>query len=112
MNKLAEKVKSLFTEDLVKLVIGFEKGSHGVRPFFCRNIEEADKLVWDDFCTNNIAVYLTKTELFGTDKTALFANLPALRTILQHSVRKSIEAGAMDYSHIECSGRSYSVRQL
>ena len=29
MNKLAEKVKSLFTEDLVKLVIGFEKGSHG-----------------------------------------------------------------------------------
>ena len=83
MNKLAEKVKSLFTEDLVKLVIGFEKGSHGVRPFFCRNIEEADKLVWDDFCTNNIAVYLTKTELFGTDKTALFANLPALRTILQ-----------------------------
>lgn len=26
MNKLAEKVKSLFTEDLVKLVIGFEKG--------------------------------------------------------------------------------------
>ena len=63
MNKLAEKVKSLFTEDLVKLVIGFEKGSHGVRPFFCRNIEEADKLVWDDFCTNNIAVYLTKTEL-------------------------------------------------
>ena len=83
MNKLVEKVKSLFTEDLVKLVIGFEKGSHGVRPFFCRNIEEADKLVWDDFCTNNIAVYLTKTELFGTDKTALFANLPALRTILQ-----------------------------
>ena len=81
--KLAEKVKSLFTEDLVKLVIGFEKGSHGVHPFFCRNIEEADKLVWDDFCTNNIAVYLTKTELFGTDKTALFANLPALRTILQ-----------------------------
>ena len=80
---IEEKVKSLFTEDLVKLVIGFEKGSHGVRPFFCRNIEEADKLVWDDFCTNNIAVYLTKTELFGTDKTALFANLPALRTILQ-----------------------------
>ena len=26
---------------------------------------------------------MTKTELFGTDKTALFANLPALRTILQ-----------------------------
>ena len=25
MNKLAEKVKSLFTEDLVKLVIGFER---------------------------------------------------------------------------------------
>lgn len=30
MNKLAEKVKSLFTEDLVKLVIGFEKDRKSV----------------------------------------------------------------------------------
>ena len=57
MNKLAEKVKSLFAEGTVKLAIGFENGSHGARPFFCRNQEDADRLIWDDSCTNNIAVY-------------------------------------------------------
>lgn len=83
MNKLAEKVKSLFAEGTVKLAIGFENGSHGARPFFCRNQEDADRLIWDDSCTNNIAVYLTKSELFDTSTTVLVANLPALRTVLQ-----------------------------
>lgn len=81
-------------------------------PFFCRNIEEADKLVWDDFCTNNIAVYLTKTELFGTDKTALFANLPALRTILQLASENQLKQEQWIILTLNASGRSYSVRQL
>ena len=83
MNNLVEKVKSLFAEGTVKLAIGFEKGNHGARPFFCRNMEDAGRLIWDEYCPNNLAVYLTKLELLGADSVALVANLPALRTILQ-----------------------------
>jgi len=83
MNNLIEKVKSLFNEGSIQLAIGFEEGNHGPRPFFCKNIKEANRLIQDQHCTNNIAVYLTRTELFGTDRVALIANFPALRTVIQ-----------------------------
>lgn len=83
MNKLVEKVKRLFAEESIELVIGFEKGNHGTRPFFCKQAEDADRLILNEECTNNIAVYLTKPELLGTGKVALTANITSLRSILQ-----------------------------
>lgn len=80
---LVETVKGLFKEGSIQLAIGFEKGNHGPRPFFCRKEQEADKLLWDDQCTTNLAVYLTKAELLGTDTVALTANLAALRSVIQ-----------------------------
>ena len=83
MNKLREKAASLLQDKSVSLVIGFEEGSRNVRPFFCKNPEDTDRLIMDERCTNNIAVYLTKPELLGSGKVALTANLAALRTIVQ-----------------------------
>lgn len=83
MNKLIEKVRSLFSEGNIQLAIGFEKGNQGARPFFCRSMKDTNRLVLDEHCTNNLAVYLTKPELFGTDTVAVVANLPVLRSILQ-----------------------------
>lgn len=83
MSKLTEKVKSLFEAGDIKLAIGFEEGNHGTRPFFCRSMEDTDRLILDNRCLNNIGVYLTKTELIGTDKVLLVANAATLRTVLQ-----------------------------
>lgn len=83
MSKLTEKAVALLQEGEVNLVIGYEEGNHGTRPLFCRQAENADRLILDDRCTNNIAVYLTKRELTGTGKVAITAAVPALRTIVQ-----------------------------
>ena len=83
MSKLTEKAVALLQEGEVNLVIGYEEGNHGTRPLFCRQAENADRLILDDRCTNNIAVYLTKRELTGTGKVAITAMIPALRTIVQ-----------------------------
>lgn len=83
MSKLTEKVKALFEAGSIELALGFEEGSHGTRPFFCRRLEDADKLILDERCTNNIGVYLTKPELTGNGKSLLTANLNILRTFLQ-----------------------------
>lgn len=83
MSKLTEKVKSLFETESIQLAIGFEEGSRGVRPFFCRSAVDADKIIMDVRCIHNIGVYMTKTELIGTGKSLLIANLAALRTVLQ-----------------------------
>ena len=83
MSKLTEKAVALLQEGEVNLVIGYEEGNHGTRPLFCRQAENADRLILDDRCTNNIAVYLIKRELTGTGKVAITATVPALRTIVQ-----------------------------
>ena len=83
MSKLTEKAVALLQEGEVNLVIGYEEGNHGTRPLFCRQAENADRLILDDRCTNNIAVYLTKRELTGTGTVAITATIPALRTIVQ-----------------------------
>ena len=83
MSKLTEKAVALLQEGEVNLVIGYEEGNHGTRPLFCRQAENADRLILDDRCTNNIAVYLTKRELTGTGKVAITATVPALRTVVQ-----------------------------
>ncbi|MBN1676006.1 MAG: 4Fe-4S dicluster domain-containing protein [Kiritimatiellae bacterium] len=58
--KLRAAVRSLFADGKADLVIGFEAGTlpGRTRPCFVRSGEEAERLVWDGTCSNNLAVYL------------------------------------------------------
>ena len=47
MSKLTEKAVALLQEGEVNLVIGYEEGNHGTRPLFCRQAENADRLILD-----------------------------------------------------------------
>jgi ferredoxin len=60
--KLRDAVKNLLAEGKVDLVIGYEEGSLPLksRPCFVRSADEADKLVWNSYCTNNLSVYLPR----------------------------------------------------
>jgi len=61
-SKLKGAVKDLFSGGKVDLVIGYENGTLPLRnrPCFVRSADEADRLVWDSFCVNNLAVYLPR----------------------------------------------------
>jgi len=56
--------KKLLEENKVNLVIGFADGSLPLRstPAFIRKPEDADKLVWNYGCENNLANYLRKKD--------------------------------------------------
>ena len=60
--KLRNVVKGLLADGKVEIVVGYEKGSLPLRsrPCFVRSADEADKLVWNSFCSNNVAVYLPR----------------------------------------------------
>lgn len=83
MNKLQEKAASLLNEATVSMVLGYEEGDKGLRPFFCHKAEDADRLVFNDQHANNLATYLTKTELMGDSKVAVVATIPTLKAIVQ-----------------------------
>ena len=66
MNTVQEELRKKAAELLEKgeadLVIGFEKGSLPMTatPCFITKPDEAQRLVWNSYCLNNLAVYLTK----------------------------------------------------
>jgi formate dehydrogenase subunit beta len=64
--KIREKAKELLEKKEVDLVIGFGEGSLPLRasPLFVRTPEEADRLVWNSFCDNNLATYIHKFSRF------------------------------------------------
>lgn len=59
---IQNEVQKALAEKKVDLVIGFSKGSLPLHstPVFIRKPEDAEKLVWDYTCENNLANYLRK----------------------------------------------------
>jgi len=58
--ELREIARKLLADGRVKLLIGFEEGSLPLRasPAFIRRAEDAERLIWNSFCENNLASYL------------------------------------------------------
>jgi formate dehydrogenase (coenzyme F420) beta subunit len=70
---IRETSARLLSEGRVALVLGYEAGSVPFRtaPTFVERPEDAARLVWGPFCTNNLAVYLPK--LKGAGRIAVVA---------------------------------------
>ena len=60
--RIKEVVKDLFTQNKIDLFIGYSKGSLPLTssPCFITKSEDIEKLVWNSFCSNNLAVYLPR----------------------------------------------------
>lgn len=93
MSNLEETARSLFKEEKVNLIIGFEEGSRHPRPFFCTSTDNIPKLILDKRCHNNTAVYLTKKDLLGTGLVGIVATLRVLKSALQLSLENQINEG-------------------
>lgn len=93
MSSLKDIAVKLLTDGTATLVIGYEQGNGKMRPLFCRNADDCGKLVLDDSCKNNLAVYLTKSELVGGEKVAVTATLPVLRSIVQLAMENQLGNG-------------------
>jgi ferredoxin len=84
MVDLIKKAKELIETSAVKVVIGYEEGSHNkTRALFVEKSEDADKLIFDSRCVQNLAVYITKQEVKEKGKMAIAATLPVMRSIIQ-----------------------------
>ncbi len=61
---IKEKVKKLLSAGTVKYFIGYEKGSDILHctPCFVKNEKDADKLVWNPFCVNNLTSFLVEDQ--------------------------------------------------
>jgi formate dehydrogenase subunit beta len=83
MSNLINRAKELLENKTVQVVIGYEAGPTGIaRPAFITDPSKADSLIYDKRCVQNLAVYLTKTEVKKLGKAAIVATLPVMRSIM------------------------------
>jgi ferredoxin len=84
MDELIKKSKELLSTSQVSIVIGYEQGTgNKTRALFVEKPEDADKLIFDSRCVQNLAAYLTKKEVKSKGKMAIAATLPVMRSIIQ-----------------------------
>lgn len=84
MVDLIKRAKELIESSAVKVVIGYENGSAGkTRALFVEKTEDADKLIFDSRCIQNLAAYVTKKEVKEKGKMAIAATLPVMRSLIQ-----------------------------
>ena len=60
--KMRNAAAKLFADKSVDFVIGYRNGSlpNTARPFFVRSAQDIENLVWNQFCTGNLATFLPK----------------------------------------------------
>ncbi|MBB4034433.1 ferredoxin [Dysgonomonas hofstadii] len=83
MDNLISKAKELLANGDIDLFIGYEKGTRLPRPVFISSLEDTGKLIFDDRCTGNLSVYLTRKDLVGGKRVGITASYYALKSISQ-----------------------------
>ena len=84
------------------MVIGFEQGTLPLRstPFFAKEPCDADKLVWNRFCENNLANYVAKRK----EKIAVVAKGCDVRALVELIKEKQIPRNRLYIIGVPCSG--------
>jgi len=84
MEEIRKRAKQLIENKEVDLIIGYGEGyGKKIKAVFIRKSEDVDKLVYDERCTQNISVYLTKHEVKHFGKAAIVASVNTMRSVLQ-----------------------------
>jgi len=83
MNEFVNLVKSLLENKTIDIFIGYENGtSNKPRAAFVSNIEDTNKLIFNEGCYRNLAIYLTRKDLVEGKKVGIAASYYALKNIL------------------------------
>lgn len=94
MSDLQIKISKLFDSQSIDIFVGYENASNGFgKPAFFTNSGMLNKLIFNEKCIVNLAVYLRKNELKKYNKIGILANIGTLRAILQLAAENQIKDG-------------------
>ena len=94
MEALKQKALELLQSGDVKAVLGYAAGTAGARrPHFARTPAQAERLVLDEACTQNLASYLTRREVKRLGRLAVVALPATLRAALQLTAEHQLRDG-------------------
>jgi formate dehydrogenase subunit beta len=113
MNSLIAKAKELLENKTVNVIIGYEAGPTGIaRPAFITDPLKTEKLIYDERCIHNLAVYLTKPEVKKLDKLGIVATLPVMRSIMMLISEQQISADDIVVLGISSNGQLLEISDI
>jgi formate dehydrogenase subunit beta len=113
MNDLKNKVAELLRSKTIDLFIGYGNGTGDrVRALFLDNAGDADKLIFDEKCEQNLSVYLLKDEVKRAGKKGFLATKHALRAMLQQASEFQFKDGEIIALHITADNQLLEFRDF
>jgi formate dehydrogenase (coenzyme F420) beta subunit len=113
MNNLVSRAKELLESKRADVVIGYEAGPTGaVRPAFITDPAKTEKLIYDDRCIQNLAVYLTKEEVKNYGMMAIVSTLPVMRSIMMLIAEKQVVPENISVLGISTDGNLLDIADI
>lgn len=99
---IRDTAAGLLAEGSVDVIVGFEAGTLALRasPCFVRDAADAERLVWNMGCENNLARYLPWTE----GRVGIVAKGCDSRSIVQHLKERRLERARLFIIGVPCQG--------
>jgi len=104
-SQLQEKAAKLLTDKKVDVIIGFgrlETGDTGA--VFVTDPHQTDRLLWNDQCSGNLTVYLTKKEIKKLGKPGIIVKGCDAKTLAVLETEHQIERDEIVVIGVACSG--------
>jgi len=103
-NELRQKAKELLESGQAKTVIGYEAGTAPFKsaPCFAQTPDDAQRLVWNPMCVNNLAVYLPSAVKQG--KVAVVVKPCDAKSVVELLKEHQIERGDVTVISVPCPG--------
>ena len=113
MKELREKARDLLKNKDVQVVIGYGDGTGGKpRAIFIRDPKNADRLIFNEKCEQNLAVYLMKHEVKKLGRPAIIATIPVVRSIIQLAAENQIAEGSVVILAVTPDGKLTEIKTL
>jgi ferredoxin len=113
MEALRQKARELLESGTVQVVIGYENGTGDrVRAAFIRKPDDVQRLIYDERCEQNLAVYLSRDGVNSLGKPAVVAKLPTLRTIVQLAAENQITDDDQVIIHLTDDGKPVDLENI
>ncbi|MCK5849239.1 MAG: Coenzyme F420 hydrogenase/dehydrogenase, beta subunit C-terminal domain [Caldisericia bacterium] len=106
MKELIAKAKELLMNKEVDLLIGYQSaGEKKAKPLLIKNPDDADKLVFNEYCLSNLVTYLNRPDIKALSKVAVVAKGCDIRAIVvllseNQLVREKIFIIGMTCDHV------------
>jgi len=106
MSELKDIAKELIESGKVKIIVGYSdvQGGKRTKPIIVESLNETKNLVFNHYCLNNLAIYLTRKEIKDKGKIGIVAKGCDIRSILMLIKESQLKREDVYIIGMNCSG--------